>query len=63
MVKKKKKPSFSDVLIKKPQLSTNEREIAVTVMKYLRSSSDRCGGRAQRKAPESAEAAEPVVSE
>lgn len=32
----------------KPQFSTDEKEIGQTIMKYLRCSSDRCGGRAQR---------------
>ena len=35
-------------MLRKPQFFIDEKEIAKTVMMYLRYSSDRCGGRAQK---------------
>ena len=39
---------FPDILLKKLQFETDEKEIGQVVMKYLRSAPDRCGGRSRR---------------
>ncbi|KAK3855814.1 hypothetical protein Pcinc_037810 [Petrolisthes cinctipes] len=49
-------------LLRKPQLSTDENVIGASIMKYLRSSSDRCGGRAHRSRKQADDSSHSVTS-